>query len=406
MLKTLHLEDETRMREMWASCLCTLALLLALSVAGCQSSYSGDHDATGRQRIYRISEDEVFAIARESLVAALPEAEIEKHSKPARRYRVRGYRTVRPSAGPLRTTFEVFPLRVEGKTRSGERVTGYYFRVASVSSSFLGQDSEIHAITDAFKKRLEETRTGVWVSAVRRLPYQSSAPGTQETGGEAPAAVAEAQTAGAAAAPSREGRSRRILCFAVRRDGLVLTPYRTISKAGSVAVHLSDGRVLDATLEQADEERDLALLRIDAPTPQFLALAPSGPAQAEQSAFSLAILGEGDSGFRPAFTEISIDDQPEGGDSRLLRFSSAAPLRPGAPLVNQRGEVMGVIPSAAEASASGEAALPPKPAAGAIRAEHAAPLFQRPLAVKPARSSEEAIRRAKEALCFIEAKSP
>jgi hypothetical protein len=159
--------------------------------------------------------------------------------------------------------------------------------------------------------------------------------------------------------------------------------------------------VLDARLEQADEEQDLALLRIDAPTPQFLALAPSGPVQAEQSAFSLAMLG---GGFRPAFTEVSIDDQPEGDNSLLLHFSSAALLEPGAPIVNQRGEVMGVIPSAAEASA-GEEALPPEPAAGAIRAERAAPLFQRPLAVKAAQSSEEAIRRAKEALCIIRAEA-
>lgn len=380
-----------------------LCLLVALAATGCQSSYSGEHDAMGRQRIYGISEDDAFAIARESLAVALPKAVIEEHSKPARRYRARGYRAVEPSAGALRTTFEVFPLRVEGKTRTGERVTGYYLRVASVSSSFLGQDSGTRAITNAIKKRLEGTRTGVWVSAVRRLPYESSIPETRETNEEAPAVVAEAQTPGAATTLSREGQSHEALCFAVRRDGFVLTTYRAIADAGSVAVRLSDGRVLGATLERADEEHDLALLRIDAETLDFLALAPSGSAQAEQSAFSLAMLGAGNLGFRPAFTEISIEDQPEAGDSRLLHFSSVTPLEPGAPLVNSRGEVLGVVPSdaAAEASAQ-ETALQPNPTARAIPAEHAAPLFQRPLAVKRARSSEEAIRRAKKALCLVQ----
>ena len=161
------------MRVKPASRLCLLALALALAGSGCQSSYSGERDAAGRQRIYQIPEAEAFAITRESLAEAIPGAVIEEHSGPALRYPARGYRAVELSTGPLRTSFEALPLRVQGKTRTGEIVTGYYLRVRSVSSSFLGQDATTQAIAHAFEKRSEKTHKGVWVKSVRRLQYES-----------------------------------------------------------------------------------------------------------------------------------------------------------------------------------------------------------------------------------------
>ena len=173
MLTAAELEGGTRMRVKPASRVCLLALALALADSGCQSSYSGERDAAGRQRIYQIPETEAFAITRESLAEAIPGAVIEEYSGPALRYPARGYRAVVSSTGPLRTSFDAFPLRAQGKTRAGEIVTGYYLRVRSVSSSFLGQDATTQAIAHAFEKRSEKTHKGVWVKSVRRLQYES-----------------------------------------------------------------------------------------------------------------------------------------------------------------------------------------------------------------------------------------
>jgi serine protease Do len=57
-----------------------------------------------------------------------------------------------------------------------------------------------------------------------------------------------------------------------RSDGVVLTNHHVIAEASSVRVTLHDGRVLGATVVGGDRATDVAVLRLEAPPPDLLAI--------------------------------------------------------------------------------------------------------------------------------------
>src|SRR5881396_704398 len=148
----------------------------------------------------------------------------------------------------------------------------------------------------------------------------------------------------------------------VTNEGHVITNNHVVDQVDEIEVQLSDGRTKKARLVGADSQVDLAVLKIDDPGVKPLKLADSDMVQAGD--FVLAIGNP--FGFEETVTDgiISSKGRPNRTDAfgDLLQTNAAInPGNSGGPLINLRGEVIGIntaIISPSQASAGIGFAIP------------------------------------------------
>src|SRR5436305_12564144 len=126
-------------------------------------------------------------------------------------------------------------------------------------------------------------------------------------------------------------------------EGHIITNNHVVDQVDEIEVQLSDGRTKKARLVGADEQLDLAVLKIDDPGVTPLKLADSDSVQA--GAFVLAIGNP--FGFEETVTDgiISSKGRPNRTDAfgDLLQTNAAInPGNSGGPLIKLRGEVIGI----------------------------------------------------------------
>src|SRR5213083_1590697 len=129
----------------------------------------------------------------------------------------------------------------------------------------------------------------------------------------------------------------------VTNEGHIITNNHVVDQVDEIEVQLSDGRTKKARLVGADEQVDLAVLKIDDPGVKPLKLADSDTVQAGD--FVLAIGNP--FGFDETVTDgiISSKMRPNRTDAfgDLLQTNAAInPGNSGGPLINLRGEVIGI----------------------------------------------------------------
>jgi serine protease Do len=129
----------------------------------------------------------------------------------------------------------------------------------------------------------------------------------------------------------------------VTNEGHIITNNHVVDQVDEIEVQLSDGQTKKATLIGADAQVDLAVLKIDNPGVQPLKLADSDQVQAGD--FVLAIGNP--FGFEETVTDgiISSKMRPNRADAfgDLLQTNAAInPGNSGGPLINLRGEVVGI----------------------------------------------------------------
>src|SRR5437764_11427933 len=129
----------------------------------------------------------------------------------------------------------------------------------------------------------------------------------------------------------------------VTNEGHIITNNHVVDQVDEIEVQLSDGRTKKARLIGADSQVDLAVLKIDDPGVRPLKLADSDMVQAGD--FVLAIGNP--FGFEETVTDgiISSKGRPNRTDAfgDLLQTNAAInPGNSGGPLINLRGEVIGI----------------------------------------------------------------
>jgi serine protease Do len=129
----------------------------------------------------------------------------------------------------------------------------------------------------------------------------------------------------------------------VTNEGHIITNNHVVDQVDEIEVQLSDGRSKKARLIGADAQVDLAVLKIDDPGVKPLKLADSDTVQAGD--FVLAIGNP--FGFEETVTDgiISSRGRPNRADAfgDLLQTNAAInPGNSGGPLINLRGEVVGI----------------------------------------------------------------
>jgi serine protease Do len=131
-------------------------------------------------------------------------------------------------------------------------------------------------------------------------------------------------------------------------NGLVLTNHHVVAgrrRAAHTAVVLSDGRELDAEVVKSSRDLDLALLRVKGGPGDLLAL-PVGDSDALRVGELVYAIGH-PWGWLGAVTAgvvsgIGVAGGPGGGARYVQSDVSLAPGNSGGPLLNARGEVVGI----------------------------------------------------------------
>jgi len=126
----------------------------------------------------------------------------------------------------------------------------------------------------------------------------------------------------------------------VTNEGHIVTNNHVVEQVDEIEVQLSDGRTEKARLVGADSQIDLAVLKIDIPGVKPLVFADSDSVQVGD--FALAVGNP--FGFEETVTDGIISYKGRSSDLGELLQTNAAinPGNSGGPLINLRGEVVGI----------------------------------------------------------------
>lgn len=191
--------------------------------------------------------------------------------------------------------------------------------------------------------------------------------------------------------------------FFVSSQGDVVTSHHVVAGAKKIAVVLPSGRAHPATVTRTSAATDLAVLKIDARTPSFLTLAAANAAKPGDKVFTFGFPLMEILGSEPKFTDGAISSLS--GVANEAAFAQVSvPVQPGnsgGPLINEKGQVVGVIAAVAAVQPFLEAAgTLPQNVNWAVRGEYVAPLIK--AETRPAtRTRDEVLALARESVALI-----
>ncbi|MDR7486792.1 MAG: trypsin-like peptidase domain-containing protein [Armatimonadota bacterium] len=141
-----------------------------------------------------------------------------------------------------------------------------------------------------------------------------------------------------------DGRTAIGTAFTIDRDGLLLTAAHVARRAEGLTVEYPGGRALSATVVGYDARRDLALLRVSTPTPlPSLEVAAGGVRPGEP----VVVIGtpRGRPGVMTVGDVLASEASLPGlARDILIRISAdVAPGTSGGPVLNARGQVVGLV---------------------------------------------------------------
>jgi S1-C subfamily serine protease len=133
--------------------------------------------------------------------------------------------------------------------------------------------------------------------------------------------------------------------FILDRAGHVLTNFHVIADANRIEVKTSDKHTYKATIVGSDKMHDLALLQINAPNLQPVTLADSSELMVGQKVYAIGNpFGLNGTMTRGIISSIRSIKGPEGApiEDAIQTDAAINPGNSGGPLLNSRGEVIGI----------------------------------------------------------------
>jgi S1-C subfamily serine protease len=133
--------------------------------------------------------------------------------------------------------------------------------------------------------------------------------------------------------------------FILDRAGHVLTNFHVIADANRIEVKTSDKHTYKATIVGSDKMHDLALLQINAPNLQPVTLADSSDLVVGQKVYAIGNpFGLNGTMTRGIISSIRSIKGPEGApiEDAIQTDAAINPGNSGGPLLNSRGEVIGI----------------------------------------------------------------
>jgi S1-C subfamily serine protease len=210
--------------------------------------------------------------------------------------------------------------------------------------------------------------------------------------------------------PPRSGREISKIsqgtCFFVSGNGEVVTNYHVVEDSSVFEVIDSKGTKFTATLTAKDPANDLAVLQVSSLNHRYLSIAPFGSLKTGQYIFAVGYPASSILGTEVKFTDGVVSSMT-GIQNTANTFQMTVPIQPGnsgGPVLNEKGQVVGVATSTAaiEAFLRGTGSLPQN-VNWAVKSEYLALLT----GIKPSDASqgsrEEAIHAAINASCMVKA---
>ena len=187
--------------------------------------------------------------------------------------------------------------------------------------------------------------------------------------------------------------------FAISKDGLIVTACHVIEDATIIKVHLSQDVSAFAKVVHSDPMNDLAVLRIENPTPNFLWIAPIRSAKTGDRVFTMGFPVTSLLGEEAKYTEgvISSLSGVKGAASLLQITVPVQPGNSGGALVNESGEIVGIITSSAAIPFFvKESGTLPQNVNWAIKADYLRPMLELPEVAQQNLSREQIIAHVKD----------
>lgn len=193
--------------------------------------------------------------------------------------------------------------------------------------------------------------------------------------------------------------------FAVSSDGCVVTAYHVVKGAKIIKVYFTKDSFVSAKVIHGDPINDLAVLKIEKSTPNFLQIAPMRSVKTGDRVFTLGFPVSSVLGREAKYTEgvVSSLSGLKDASSFLQITVPVQPGNSGGALVNERGEVVGVITSSAAILPFIEnSGMLPQNVNWAVKADYLRPLVEFPKVEQKEFNREQLINHVKNATFLIE----
>lgn len=220
-------------------------------------------------------------------------------------------------------------------------------------------------------------------------------------------AVGERRAAAAAALAAQPTTHKQGTGFFVSQSGLFVTSEHVIEGSKHILILCANKDPIPAEIITSSVKTDLVVLQISRATPEYLSLAPLRSAKIGQHVFTIGFPISEVLGRQPKFTDGAISALSGMQDEQSF-LQISVPVQPGnsgGPLINDRGEVVGIIAAQAQVLAFMQyTGTLPQNVNWAVKADYAATMFDAPPKKPLATSTANAIDAAQRAVCIVDAR--